>query len=477
MGEPALLMTPDSWGSKIASPDELLTVIIGARSLEEQTSIAKTLTSWGPHLPLVFIALNSDNAMTASSAKQISGTKTSKASSASAQKSVKKSSSETLNTSSTSHLSIPHLPKTVCFPLSYPFKSKELEDIIQRCQISQEQSVSVDNDGANRPVDLFRSLVGASKSIQDVRYLIERVAPTDSTVIVLGESGTGKEVVARNIHYHSTRQGKPFVPVNCGAIPSELLESELFGHEKGAFTGAIRSHQGRFELAQGGTLFLDEIGDMPLAMQVKLLRVLQERTFERVGSNKTLQADVRIIAATHRNLEIAIKDGSFREDLYYRLNVFPIEVPPLRDRLDDIPLLVNELISRLQGQLRRGVDLNDDALNALSHYDWPGNIRELANLIERLAILFPDKPVGAKELPPKFQRISTKTQNKVSAMVGFELPTQDAAQDLKAQLKQTEQIIIQKTLNTYNGDLNKVAEHLKISNTSLQEKMKHYGLR
>ncbi|WP_252345752.1 sigma 54-interacting transcriptional regulator, partial [Shewanella indica] len=194
---------------------------------------------------------------------------------------------------------------------------------------------------------LFRSLVGRSEGIANVRHLINQVAGSDATVLVLGPSGTGKEVVARNIHYLSERRDGPFIPVNCGAIPPELLESELFGHEKGSFTGAISSRKGRFELAEGGTLFLDEIGDMPLQMQVKLLRVLQERVFERVGGNKAINADVRVVAATHRNLETMIEEGEFREDLFYRLNVFPIEMPPLSERRDDIPLLLQELVSRV----------------------------------------------------------------------------------------------------------------------------------
>jgi Response regulator containing CheY-like receiver, AAA-type ATPase, and DNA-binding domains len=202
--------------------------------------------------------------------------------------------------------------------------------------------------------------------------------------LILGESGTGKEVVARNVHFLSERKDGPFIPVNCGAIPGELLESELFGHEKGAFTGAISARKGRFELAEGGTLFLDEIGDMPLQMQVKLLRVLQERTFERVGGNKPLQCNVRIIAATHRNLETMISEDKFREDLYYRLNVFPIDSPALRQRKDDIPLLLQELNSRIQGDGVEGVRFTEQAIASLMEHEWAGNVRELSNLVERL---------------------------------------------------------------------------------------------
>ena len=252
--------------------------------------------------------------------------------------------------------------------------------------------------------DLFRALVGQSARLEAVRRLIEQVANTDTNVLILGESGTGKEVAARSLHYRSVRRDKPFVPVNCGAIPHDLLESELFGHEKGAFTGAINARQGRFEMAEGGTLFLDEIGDMSLAMQVKLLRVLQERVFERVGANKSITADVRIVAATHRNLEDDIKAGRFREDLYYRLNVFPIEIPPLRERLEDLPLLLAEINDRLNRGRNTTVQMSPAAYAALKAHLWPGNVRELANLIERLGILHGGKPVALEDLPPKYRR-------------------------------------------------------------------------
>jgi sigma-54 specific flagellar transcriptional regulator A len=255
---------------------------------------------------------------------------------------------------------------------------------------------------------LFRSLVGTSKLMNDVRFLIEQVARNPASVLVLGESGTGKEVVARNIHNLSDRAKGAFVPVNCGAIPAELLESELFGHEKGAFTGAISTRKGRFELAEGGTLFLDEIGDMPQPMQVKLLRVLQERTFERVGGSKSLKADVRIIAATHQNLEDMIKTGGFREDLFYRLNVFPIETPALRDRKEDIPLLLKELLARFEQEQKRTVRFTDKAIESLMEHSWGGNVRELSNLIERMLIMYGDQIVDVAELPPKYQHIDAE---------------------------------------------------------------------
>ena len=250
---------------------------------------------------------------------------------------------------------------------------------------------------------LVRRLVGVSDAIADVRSLVSKVAPTEATVLLQGESGTGKEVIARLVHDCSERADGPFIPVNCGAIPGELLESELFGHEKGAFTGAVASRKGRFELAEGGTLFLDEIGDMPYGMQVKLLRVLQERTFERVGGGKTIKCNVRVVAATHQNLEQHVEDGKFRMDLYYRLNVFPLEVPALRERTADIEGLAQRFIDSFSAQGRGVIRLEDDALSHLRLYAWPGNVRELGNLIERLIILNTDEMVFAADLPMKYQ--------------------------------------------------------------------------
>jgi len=283
-----------------------------------------------------------------------------------------------------------------------PVLQPNMQELLSKCEEYnlKHAPASSKTSGKTR---LFRSLVGHSDGIQEVRKLIEQVSPSEANVLILGESGTGKEVVARNIHYMSKRQKGPFIPVNCGAIPGELLESELFGHEKGAFTGAIGSRKGRFELAEGGTLFLDEIGDMPLQMQVKLLRVLQERIYERVGGTKTISCDVRIVAATHRNLEAMIVEGTFREDLYYRLNVFPIETPALRERGQDIPLLLLELVSRLEANNEIGVKFTEEALKSLTAHDWPGNVRELSNLVERLAILYPSGLVDSTKLPAKYQ--------------------------------------------------------------------------
>jgi len=341
-----------------------------------------------------------------------------------------------------------------------------------------------------RSLELFRSLTGDSQAIRKTRKLLEQVADTEVTVLILGESGTGKEVVARNLHYRSSRRNKPFVPVNCGAIPGELLESELFGHEKGAFTGALSARQGRFEMAEGGTLFLDEIGDMPLAMQVKLLRVLQERSFERVGSNRTIQCDVRVIAATHRNLEEEIAAGRFREDLYYRLNVFPIEVPALRQRREDIPALVGDLIARIENEKRGSVRLTAAALEVLKRYDWPGNVRELANLVERLAVLYPYGVVDASDLPEKIlQKVgdgggsvrpaapvpASAAEAVSSSSPGGELP--EDGLDLKAHLSSLEKALIRQALDESKGVVAHAAKRLKMRRTTLVEKLRKYGLR
>jgi sigma-54 dependent transcriptional regulator, flagellar regulatory protein len=382
--------------------------------------------------------------------------------------------------------------RSVIGNVDYPPSYNRLLDSLHRCHLYREQYTHSEGRGERRDIQLFRSLVGTSRQIQLVRELIMQVADKDVSVMILGESGTGKEVVARNLHYHSSRRSKPFVPVNCGAIPAELLESELFGHEKGAFTGAINSRPGRFEMAEGGTLFLDEIGDMPLNMQVKILRVLQEHTFERVGSNKTLKTDVRIVAATHKNLENMIEDGTFREDLYYRLNVFPIEMPSLRERVEDLPLLLNELISRLENEKRGSIRFNSAAIMSLCRHEWNGNVRELANLVERLAILFPYGVVGVNELPKKFRHFDDGDElNIVETDTSAEAPTIDApllasadntallpvnGLDLREYLQDLECSLIQQALDDANGIVARAAEKLNIRRTTLVEKMRKYNL-
>ncbi|WLH77845.1 sigma-54 dependent transcriptional regulator [Pseudomonas sp. FP2335] len=381
--------------------------------------------------------------------------------------------------------------RRVLSSLEMPPSYSKLLDSLHRAQVYREMYDQARERGRHREPNLFRSLVGTSRAIQHVRQMMQQVADTDASVLILGESGTGKEVVARNLHYHSKRRDGPFVPVNCGAIPAELLESELFGHEKGAFTGAITSRAGRFELANGGTLFLDEIGDMPLPMQVKLLRVLQERTFERVGSNKTQSVDVRIIAATHKNLESMIEIGSFREDLYYRLNVFPIEMAPLRERVEDIPLLMNELISRMEHEKRGSIRFNSAAIMSLCRHGWPGNVRELANLVERMAIMHPYGVIGVVELPKKFRYVDDEDEQLDSLRSDMEervainghtpdfgstamLPPEGL--DLKDYLGNLEQGLIQQALDDANGIVARAAERLRIRRTTLVEKMRKYGM-
>ncbi len=375
------------------------------------------------------------------------------------------------------------LDELVDFVLTWPTTYKKLTECLHKLRL-----VRKDGQVSRRPVELFRSLIGDSQAIQATRKLIQQVSGSDATVLILGESGTGKEVVARNIHYYSGRKDKPFVPVNCGAIPSELLESELFGHEKGAFTGALSSRQGRFELAEGGTLFLDEIGDMPLTMQVKLLRVLQERTFERVGSNKTIECNVRIVAATHQELEKAIQEKRFREDLYYRLNVFPIEVPALRERREDIPALIDDLTARIEHENRGSVGLTSASVQLLKQYAWPGNVRELANLIERLAILHPFGVVDSIDMPDKFKRnmgSDHSAEEKTMGSLGRELDESnhlsqarlpDSGIDLKEHLNTLECDLIQQALDECNGVVAHAAKRLNMRRTTLVEKLRKYGL-
>ena len=332
---------------------------------------------------------------------------------------------------------------------------------------------------------LFRGLDGSSREIHFVRELTRQVAGTEASVLILGESGTGKEIVARNVHALSSRSKCAFVPINCGAIPSELLESELFGHEKGAFTGAVSARQGRFEMAEGGTLFLDEIGDMPLNMQVKLLRFLQERTFERVGSNKSIRANVRIVAATHQHLEQLVAEGKFRMDLYYRLNVFPIDMPPLRKRTEDIPLLVDAFANRMALDNRASVRLNDCALAVLTQYSWPGNARELFNLLERLAILYPRQLVKWSDLPEKFRPNQDWVTEQLEVATGrpnAKLPQtinehlRESGMDLKTHLAGIECDLMMQALEQCDWVVARAAKQLNLRRTTLVEKMRKFSI-
>ena len=383
----------------------------------------------------------------------------------------------------------PELARMIIASMTVPPAYNQLLDTLHRAQLYRQAQQASRRQPTRRPVHLFRSLVGTSRQIQQVRDMMAQVADKDVSVLITGESGTGKEVVARNLHYNSPRRDKPFVPVNCGAIPAELLESELFGHEKGAFTGAISARAGRFELAEGGTLFLDEIGDMPLNMQVKILRVLQERCFERVGSNKTTSIDVRVIAATHRDLETMISEDRFREDLFYRLNVFPIELPALKDRSEDIPLLINELITRLESEERGSIRFNSAAILSLCRHPWSGNVRELANLVERMAIMHPYGVVGVQDLPVKYRHVDvveedfgvTTEQEALNGQAGYVsmndtplLPEQGI--DLREYINNMERELIQQALNDCGGVVARAADRLSVRRTTLVEKMRKYDL-
>jgi len=359
---------------------------------------------------------------------------------------------------------------------------------------------------------------GTSAPIREVISLIRQVAGHDSTVLVLGESGTGKEVCARAVHDLSPRRNRPFVAVNCGAIPADLLESELFGHERGAFTGAVSARKGRFEIAEGGTLFLDEIGDMSPTMQVKLLRVLQERVFERVGNQTPMKCNVRIIAATHRNLEDSIQRGAFREDLFHRLNVFPIEMPALRARIEDLPLLVRDCIATNLQEGRGRVQLSPRALGALALCQWTGNVRELANLIERLSIVCAGRTVEVRDLPPKYRppldwTLEVKTlelpapapadehdehlsdEHALSVLEEVELERAERKEtthkvasgdalatlpedglDLREHLLMIERQLIEQALQRSRGTVAKAARLLNLRRTTLVEKMRKLGM-
>ena len=381
-------------------------------------------------------------------------------------------------------------------PLEWPSSYQKFINCIRQLQSGE---YSLNQELPTRAAELFRCLVGNSHEIQRVRQLIEQVCVSDATVLILGESGTGKEVIARNIHYHSSRGQQAFVPINCGAIPAELIESELFGHEKGAFTGALTARKGRFELAEGGTLFLDEIGDMPMQMQVKLLRVLQEKVFERVGGNKSIKCDVRVLAATHRDLKKEIEKGNFREDLFYRLDVFPITIAPLRKRAEDIPMLVGELVQRIENDKKGSVRFTSAALMALCQHDWPGNVRELANMIERLTIIHAYGVVDVKDLPEKFQQYDDSVMlvqenfapnSAVSEVMGQ--PVQGLASiqgshaavgvlpeqgmDLKEHLNGLEWSLIQQALNDSEGVVAHAAKKLNMRRTTLVEKMRKHEM-
>ncbi len=384
--------------------------------------------------------------------------------------------------------------------ITKPFNMEELVSIVNKA-ISH-KTLQTENQHLRSALSRryrFENIVGNSDEIRHVLSMVERVADSDSTVLVSGESGTGKELIAKAVHYNSPRANKPFIPVNCGAIPAELLESELFGHVKGAFTGAIANRQGRFDLANGGTLFLDEIGELPLALQVKLLRVLQERRFEPVGSMKTHDADVRIIAATNVDLAKAVSKGTFREDLFYRLNVIPVRLPSLKERKSDIPLLLhhflqmsNDRVAERAGPTRKARQLSGfsaEAMNSLTNHPWPGNIRELENLVERMAVLKGEGLIDLFDLPEHYQvathRIeglsASSASNDGPAMSGglsidaLDLP--ESGLDFNSAVDAYENALILQALEKTGWNRNQAAALLKLNRTTLVEKIKKKGLR
>jgi len=361
--------------------------------------------------------------------------------------------------------------------ITKPFNLEEFYISIKRAlDVSRLQEENVRLKKELRRKFGFSKIIGNSIQIQEVIKFIEKIADTDSTILVTGESGTGKELVAKTIHYNSSRSKKPFIPLNCAAIPKDILESELFGHEKGAFTGAINARIGRFELANHGTLFLDEIGELAPALQVKLLRVLQEKEFERVGGIRTIKVDVRILAATNRDLDKAVKEGTFREDLYYRLNVIPLHLPPLRKMKDDIALLAGHFIKEISKRKRKEPpEISEEIMTSLVNYRWPGNVRELENLVERLIILKGGDVVSPDDLP---ERLREKRQAEGLPAREYVLSTDGV--DLNTMLDEIENNMIIKALEISKGVKSKAANLLGLNRTTLIEKIKKkeldYGL-
>jgi two-component system, NtrC family, response regulator AtoC len=348
-----------------------------------------------------------------------------------------------------------------------PFDRDELRGVITKALATEQRN---NRRVASAPDSTIHGIVGSTPAMRDLLKLVEKVAPSPTTVLVTGESGTGKELVARALHTKSERAQGPFIQINCGAIPESLFEAELFGYERGAFTGAVASKKGRFELASGGTLFLDEVGELPRDMQVKLLRALQERQVDRVGGVEPIPVDVRVVAATNVDLKKASEDGRFRSDLYYRLAVFPIELPPLRERSEDIPLLVEHFLARFGARLGKSVlRVAPEAMAQLLEYAWPGNIRELENLMERAVLLAEGDTIGPSDLPG--------LRGAAIAPSGQELDELDLKEYVRVHTARLERARIQRVLEAEDGNVTRAARRLGISRKSLQTKMKEYGLR
>jgi two-component system, NtrC family, response regulator AtoC len=365
--------------------------------------------------------------------------------------------------------------------ITKPFDQTELRAIVAKALRTRNlANAELGVDARSDAEGAKFGIIGDSRAIHDMYAVIERVADTPTTVLITGESGTGKELVARALHENSSRSGKPFIKVNCAAIPKDLMESELFGYERGAFTGAVNSKPGRFELASTGTLFLDEIGEIPVEMQVKLLRVLQESEFERVGGIKTIQVDVRLVASTNRDLKKEIAAGAFREDLFYRLNVVPIELPSLRDRSEDIPLLTRHFIGKFNERLNKSVEsIDKDALELLRAYRWPGNIRELENVVERAVLFCDGLSIGPSDLSPEVREAQgTSTSSSTLLAIGDAMRSSDGLKEqVKAARTRIERELIVRALDQTSYNVTHAARMLKISRKGLQLKMKELGLR
>ncbi len=366
--------------------------------------------------------------------------------------------------------------------ITKPFERAELRTVVEKAARTRELS---ERDVGPAPTEPGRfRLIGQSPSMIEVYNIVDKVADTPSTVLITGESGTGKELIARALHESSRRKDKPFIRVNCAAIPRELIESELFGYEKGAFTGAVTSKPGRFELADQGTLFLDEIGEIPVNMQVKLLRALQEQEFERVGGIKTISVDVRLVTATNRDLAVEIERGAFREDLFYRLNVVQVQLPPLRDRKSDIPLLVEHFVRRFNERLRKTVKgVDEAAMEALLAHPWRGNIRELENVIERCILFAEGDLVRVEDLPAALRRSPSDDVSRITPvdLTSGEPIDADGKLGLKEAVREAaakvERELVVRALEQTGGNVTHAARLLKISRKSLQTKMKELGLR
>ncbi len=349
-----------------------------------------------------------------------------------------------------------------------PFDLPELEGTIRKALATEQRNAAQMHAPPGRAGE--RAMIGTTPQMREVLRLVDKVASSPTTVLVTGESGTGKELVARAIHERSDRADKPFIQVNCGAIPETLFEAELFGYEKGAFTGAVTNKPGRFELAHKGTLFLDEVGELPRDLQVKLLRALQERRIDRVGGVQPIEIDVRVVAATNVDLKKAVETGKFRNDLYYRLSVFPIHLSPLRERVDDIPLLVEHFLRQFAHRLGKSVGrVSPEALAALLEHPWPGNIRELENLVERAVLLTESDTLTLADLPT--------LEGSSAPGEGAELDALDLKEYVRVHLARLERTRIQRVLEAEDGNVTRAARRLGISRKSLQTKMKEYGLR